>query len=70
MDCCDHGKGGSEQKSPCRPGMACFATASVLPATSVEIAALIFDSVDLTRAPTRTLQSHPPDRTLRPPIAL
>ena len=70
MDCCDHGKGGSEQKSACKPGMACFAGASALPAVSVEIAALIFDGVDLTQAPMRTLPSHPPDRTLRPPIAL
>jgi hypothetical protein len=70
MDCCDHGKGDPEQKAPCKPGMACFATANVIPVASVDIVALSFDSVDLTQAPMRTFQSHPPDRTLRPPIAI
>jgi hypothetical protein len=70
MDCCDHGKGGSDQKAPCKPGMACFATAAALPAASAEFAAVTFDRADLAQAPTRTLQSRPPDRTLRPPITL
>lgn len=70
MDCCDHGKSGSDQKAPCKPGMACFATAAALPAASLEVAVVTFDRIDLRVAPARTLQSRPPDRTLRPPIAL
>lgn len=70
MDCCDHGKGGPEQKAPCKPGMACFATAAALPAAIVEVAVVSFDRPDLWAAPGRTLLSRPPDRTLRPPITL
>ncbi len=70
MDCCDHDKGGPDQKAPCKPGMACFATAAALPVTGAEVAVVTFHSADLDQAPTRTLQSHSPDRTLRPPIAL
>jgi len=70
MDCCDHGKGGPEQKSPCKFGMACSATAAVLPAASIEVVVATFDSADLVQAAMRALQSRPPDRTLRPPIAL
>lgn len=70
MDCCDHGKGSPDQKAPCKPGMACFATAAALPAAGVDLAIITFDSVDPFLAPTRTLESHPPDRDIRPPIAL
>lgn len=70
MDCCDHGKGGSDQKAPCKPGMACFATAAALLVSAVEVAVIAFDRADLAQAPTRVLPSRPPDRTLRPPIAL
>ncbi|MCF8504123.1 MAG: hypothetical protein K9G59_04350 [Caulobacter sp.] len=70
MDCCDHDKGGSHQKIPCKPGMACFATAAPLPAASVDVAIVAFDEADLFQAPTRALASLPPDRDIRPPIAL
>lgn len=70
MDCCDHGAGGSEQTPPCKPGMACFATAAALPAGGVDLAIITFDSVDPFRPPTRALASLPPDRDIRPPIAL
>ena len=70
MDCCDHGKGDPDHEAPCKPGMACFATAAALPAAAVEVAIVTFDTADLTQAPPRALQSRPPDRTLRPPIAL
>ncbi|MFZ5669007.1 MAG: hypothetical protein ACOY4K_05910 [Pseudomonadota bacterium] len=68
MDCCDHGKGTPDQPAPCKPGMACFATAAALPATTVEIAVVRFDRIDPPAAPARALPSRPPDRTLRPPI--
>lgn len=70
MDCCDHGNSGPDQKAPCKPGMACFATAAALPAACVEVTVVTFDRVDLRVVPARALQSRPPDRTLRPPIAL
>jgi hypothetical protein len=71
MDCCDDDdKGAPDQKAPCKPGMACFATAAALPAASVVFAAIAFDRNDPAPTPTRDLQSRPPDRTLRPPIAL
>ncbi|MFA7263028.1 MAG: hypothetical protein WC068_08405 [Caulobacter sp.] len=70
MDCCDHGKGAPDQTAPCKPGMACFATAAALPAASVDVATIAFDQADLFQAPTRTLASLPPDRDIRPPIAL
>lgn len=70
MDCCDHGKGSPDQSPPCKPGMACFASAAALPAASAEVAIVTFETVDLTQAPARALQSRPPGRTLRPPIAL
>lgn len=70
MDCCDHGNGGPGQKAPCKPGMACFATAAALPAAALEVDVVTFDTADLTQAPPRALQSRPPDRTLRPPIDL
>jgi hypothetical protein len=69
MDCCEHGNGGSEQKAPCKPGMACFATAAALPASSVEVAVVSFEPLAPVQSSTRALQSIPPDRTLRPPIA-
>lgn len=70
MDCCDHGKGGPDQTAPCKPGMACFATAAALPSGGVELAIITFDSIEPFRTPTRTLASLPPDRDIRPPIAL
>lgn len=70
MDCCDHGQGSSDQTAPCKPGMACFATAVALPAASIDIAIVAFDATDLFQAPTRALASRPPDRDIRPPIAL
>lgn len=70
MDCCDHGQGSSDQTAPCKPGMACFATAAALPAASVDVATIAFDEADLFQAPTRALASLPPDRDIRPPIAL
>lgn len=70
MDCCDHGKGGPEQKAPCKPGMACFATAAALPAATVEVAVVTFGRLDLWATPGQMLPSRPPDRTLRPPITL
>jgi hypothetical protein len=69
MDCCDHGRGGSDQKAPCKPGMACFATATALPAASIDLAIITFDGAGPFRAPMRTLASRPPDRDIRPPIA-
>lgn len=36
MGCCEHGKGGGDQPAPCKPGMACFATAAALPPAAVE----------------------------------
>jgi len=69
MDCCDHGAGGSEQTAPCKPGMACFATTAALPVASPDLATMSFDSVDPFRGQTRALQSRPPDRDIRPPIA-
>lgn len=71
MGCCDHGEGAPDQKAPCKPGMACFATpAALAPAAGLEVAVVAFDSIDLALAPTRALPSRPPDRALRPPIAL
>ncbi|MCF8506374.1 MAG: hypothetical protein K9G59_15790 [Caulobacter sp.] len=70
MGCCDHGQGSPDQTAPCKPGMACFATAAALPAGGVDLAIITFDSVEPIRAPTRTLASLPPDRDIRPPIAL
>jgi len=70
MDCCDHGKGGSGQTPPCKPGMACSATAAALPAASPETIVVTFYSADLVQTPLQALQSRPPDRTLRPPIVL
>lgn len=69
MDCCDHGDGGPEQ-APCKPGMACFATAAALPVASVELATIAFDGLAPFQAPTRALASRPPDRDIRPPILL
>ncbi len=70
MGCCDHGDGGSGQTAPCKPGMACFATATAPPAASVDLSIITFDGVDQFRAPTRALASLPPDQDIRPPIAL
>lgn len=70
MGCCHDGQGGSDQKTPCKPGMACFATAAALPAAGVETFVATFDRIDLTVAPARILPSRPPDRTLRPPITI
>ncbi|MBI5941902.1 MAG: hypothetical protein HY859_15915 [Caulobacterales bacterium] len=70
MDCCDHGQGSSDQTAPCKPGMACFATAAALPAASVDVAVVAFDEADLVQAPARALASLPPDRDIRPPITL
>jgi hypothetical protein len=70
MDCCDHGQGSSDQTAPCKPGMACFATAAALPAASAGPAVVAFDDADLFQAPARALASRPPDRDIRPPIAL
>ncbi len=69
MGCCEHGKGGP-QKAPCKPGMACFASAAALPVVSDEAPVVAFDRIDLRVVPVRLLPSRPPDRTLRPPIAL
>lgn len=70
MDCCDHDAGSSDRQAPCQPGMACFATAAATPAASLEVAPHLFDQADLVLTPTPALPSRPPDRTLRPPIAL
>lgn len=69
MGCCDHDQGSSDQTAPCKPGMACFATAAALPAASVDVAIVAFDEADLFQPPTRALESRPPDRDIRPPIA-
>ena len=69
MGCCDHDQGSSDQTAPCKPGMACFATAAALPAASVDVAIVAFDEADLFQPPTRALASRPPDRDIRPPIA-
>lgn len=68
MGCCDHGQGSSDQTAPCKPGMACFATAAALPAASAEPVVVAFDEADLFQTPTRALASLPPDRDIRPPI--
>ena len=70
MDCCDHGEGGREQTSPCKPGMTCFATAAALPVASVEEEFDTFDRVDLAQAPKRPLQPRPPHRAIGPLISL
>jgi hypothetical protein len=70
MDCCDQGHGAPDQKAPCKPGMACFATAAALPDSFVEVAIITFDRLDFRAPPGRMLPSRPPDRTLRPPITL
>ncbi|MDO8297223.1 MAG: hypothetical protein Q7T19_12385 [Caulobacter sp.] len=70
VDCCDHGQGSTDQTAPCKPGMACFATAAALPAASIDLSLISFDDPDPVRPPTRVLTSRPPDRDIRPPIAL
>ena len=70
MDCCDDDKGAPGHKAPCKPGMACFASAAALPAAAIDVLAITFDHGVLAATPTRMLLSRPPDRTLRPPISL
>lgn len=70
MDCCDHDKGGPDDKAPCKPGMACFATAAALPTAGVETLFVALGDADLFQAPTRAPASRPPDRNIRPPITL
>lgn len=68
MDCGEHHGGAPDQKSACKPGMACFATAAALSAASVDVAMIAFDGADPFHAPMRALASRPPDRDIRPPI--
>lgn len=66
--CCDHGK--SDFAKSCKPGMACqtSVTATVLPSETAAAVMVAVVQADIMSGVARAPASHPPDRTLRPPI--
>lgn len=66
--CCDHGK--PDFGKSCKPGMPCQAsvTAPVLPPEAATVVVVAVVQAEVSPGVARAPASHPPDRTLRPPI--
>lgn len=66
--CCDHGQ--SNLGKSCKSGMPCqaSATAPLLPTEAEAVLVVAMAHADITSGVDRAPASHPPDRTLRPPI--
>lgn len=66
--CCDHGQ--PDLGKDCKSGMSCQASVAA-PLLPTEVAAevvVVFVHADVAHGVARAPTSHPPDRTLRPPI--
>lgn len=70
----DHGKAsdkGGQADSPCKPSLACQVSATMTaPTTGVVAVTLAAGAVDHRLGEPLATPSHPPDRSLRPPIQL